>query len=236
MNLEQMRIKIFADGADLVKMAALAKNPLIKGFTTNPTLMRQAAVGGYEQFAKSVLWVTKSKPISFEVVSDDFNVMARQARTIAGWGPNVYVKIPVVNSKGESAEPLIRKLSKDMHLNITAIMTTDQVASVADCICQGRHTFLSVFAGRIADTGRDPVPIMATALRLVSLKPFIQLIWASPRELLNLFQAEDIGCHVITMTPDLLRKLPLVGKPLHEYSRETAEMFHRDAQLAGYTL
>lgn len=236
MNLDQMRIKIFADGADGPTMAFLSIDPLIKGFTTNPTLMRKAGVKDYAAFAKNVLLRIPNKPISFEVLSDDFDEMERQARIIASWAPNVYVKIPVVNSRGESAEPLIRKLSKDMHLNITAIMTTDQVASVAECITQGRHTFLSVFAGRIADTGRDPVPIMATSLRLLGLRPFIQLIWASPRELLNLFQAEDIGCHVITLPFELLQKRNLISKPLHEYSRETAEMFHHDATLAGYTL
>jgi transaldolase len=218
-------------------MLALSKLPFIAGFTTNPTLMRKAGVTDYEQFAREILDAIRDRPISFEVTSDDFSEMERQARKIASWGPNVYVKIPVTNTRGEMSLGLIRRVVRArIPLNVTAILTLDQVRDVSAALEGATPSCISVFAGRIADTGRDPVPVMAAALEL--LRPYgnQELIWASPRELLNIFQADAIGCQIITVTGDLLGKLPLVGKDLREYSLETVEMFRADAVRAGYSL
>ena len=213
------------------------RNPLIKGFTTNPTLMRKAGITHYESFALGVLQDIRDRPISFEVFSDDFEEMERQARKISGWGKNVYVKIPVTNTRGESSVSLIQRLAKaGIHLNITALMTLDQVRDVSSALAEGPHSFISVFAGRIADTGRDPVPVMAEAVDFLGRYSHLELIWASPRELLNIFQAEAIGCHVITVTNDVLGKLPSLGKDLNLFSLETVKMFYEDAHKAGYTL
>jgi transaldolase len=234
---DQLTIKVFADGADLEGIRSLVANPLIKGFTTNPTLMRQAGVGQYEAFAREVLAEVTDRPISFEVFSDDFDEMERQANRIAAWGANVNVKIPVTNTKGDSALKLIRRLAADgVRMNVTAIMTLGQVRDVTESLDRGPAAIVSVFAGRVADTGRDPVPMMAAAVELTGLSPNVELLWASPRELLNIVQANQIGCHIITVTHDLLRKLPTLGKDLAEFSLDTVKMFHNDAQYAGYEL
>jgi transaldolase len=236
-SLESLKVKIFSDGADLESMLALSKLPHVAGFTTNPTLMRKAGVTDYEEFAREILGVIRDRPISFEVTSDDFVEMERQARGIVTWGPNVYVKIPVTNTRGEAALDLIRRLSADaIPLNVTAILTLDQVRQVSEALADGTPSCISVFAGRIADTGRDPLPIMTAALDLMRPHHRQELIWASPRELFNIFQADSIGCHVITVTADLLAKLSLVGKDLREYSLETVEMFRTDSIRAGYSL
>jgi transaldolase len=218
-------------------MLELSRNPLIRGFTTNPTLMRKAGVVDYKKFAHEVLQVITDRPISFEVFSDDFRELERQALEIAGWGENVYVKIPITNTRGESSTELVRKLSEaGVKVNVTAILTFEQVAAVTRSFAAGCAGCISVFAGRIADSGRDPVPIMVEALRVMRAKPKLELIWASPRELLNIVQADSIGCHIITVTADLLKKLPLLGKDLVEYSLETVRMFHDDAAKSGYSL
>jgi transaldolase len=236
-SVERLKIKIFADGADLKAMRAAAANPLIQGFTTNPTLMRQAGITDYKAFALEVLREITDRPISFEVFADDFPTMEEQAREIASWGDNVYVKIPVSNTKGEFAGPLLAILSRaGIKLNVTAIMTLDQVERVGEALAENVPAVVSVFAGRVADTGRDPVPHMAEALRLLQNRPKAELLWASPREVLNIFQANDIGCHIITVTPDHLKKLSLVAKDLAEYSRETVSMFYTDATSAGFTI
>jgi transaldolase len=236
-SLAALTVKIFADGADGASMLELARHPLIKGFTTNPTLMRKAGITDYEAFAREILRAIPDRPISFEVFSDDFAEMARQARTIAAWGDNVYVKIPVTNTRGEPSAKLIQELAQvGLKLNVTAVLTLEQVRAVSAALAGGPPACVSVFAGRIADTGRDPVPLMAAAVELVRLAPNVELIWASPRELLNVFHAEAIGCHIITATPDILKKLPLVGKDLNEYSLDTVKMFREDAVKAGYTL
>ena len=233
--IEALSVKIFADGADLAGMTALYRLPYIKGFTTNPTLMRKAGVADYESFARQVLATIPDRPISFEVFSDEFGEMERQARAIAAWGANVYVKIPVSNTRREPAYDLIRRLSHEgLQLNVTALMTLKQVEAVTEALAGGAPSCISVFAGRIADTGRDPVPLMAGALRMMKRAPKAELIWASPRELLNIFHADSIGCHIITVTPDILRKLATVGKPLEDYSLETVKMFHDDAAAAGF--
>jgi transaldolase len=232
-----LRVKIFADGADRAEMLALAQNPLIKGFTTNPTLMRKAGVVDYTKFADDVLKLITVRPISFEVFSDEFDEMDRQARAIATWGPNVYVKIPITNTRGESSQDLVRRLTDaGVKVNVTAVLTLDQVDRISRCFADGVPGCVSVFAGRIADTGRDPLPLMATAVERLASRPYVELIWASPRELLNIFQADQIGCHIITVTADILRKLTLVGKDLDQYSLETVKMFHEDARSAGYSL
>jgi transaldolase len=232
-----MRISVFADGADLAGILEIGRNPIVKGFTTNPTLMRKAGIDNYQQFAKQVLDAIPDRPVSFEVLSDDWEVMRDQALEIASWGKNVFVKIPITNTSGETATTLITELSrKGVQLNITALMTLKQVLTVGPCLAEGSRSYVSVFAGRIADTGRDPVPIMRSAVESLRAWPHIELIWASPRELLNVFHAEDTGCHVITMTNDLIGKLALVGKDLDEYSLETVRMFHTDARIAGYSL
>jgi len=235
--LAELKTKVFADGADLAGMFAMADNPSIKGFTTNPTLMRKANVSDYQAFALEVLRVITDRPVSFEVFSDEFDEMERQARKIAQWGSNVYVKIPITNTRGEFAGPLIKRLSKDgVKLNITALMTPGQVAQVADCLAPETSSFISVFAGRVADTGRDPIPLMKECVDLLHPVPSFELIWASPREVLNILQADAIGCHIITVTNDLLAKLPTVGKDLLRYSLETVEMFRQDAVKAGYSI
>jgi transaldolase len=236
-KLESLTVKIFADGADLLGMLELYKNPLIRGFTTNPTLMRKAGITNYPEFAQAVIAAIPDRPISFEVFADEFEEMEWQAKEIASWGGQVNVKIPVTNTQGQSSAPLVRRLSRaGISLNITAMMTLEQVVGIARCLEDGPSSYVSVFAGRIADTGRDPVPIMAEAVRLLRDFPNVQLIWASPRELLNIFHANEIGCHVITVTHDVLKKLNLVGKDLDEYSLDTVKMFFADAQNAGFRL
>ncbi len=233
----ELRVKIYADGADLRGMRELSRKPWIKGFTTNPTLMRNAGVSDYRAFASDVLQMIPDRPISFEVFSDEFEEMVWQAREIATWGENVYVKIPVTNTRGESSAEVIRTLTRaGVQLNVTAILALDQVRDVAVALAGGSPAYVSVFAGRVADTGRDPVPLMAAALGLVGLAPNLELIWASPRELLNIYQADAMGCHIITVTHDILNKLDAVGKDLHDYSLETVRMFRNDALRAGYTL
>lgn len=236
-SLAGLTVKIYADGADLDGMLALSRNPLISGFTTNPTLMRKAGVGDYRAFARQVLKAIPDRPISFEVFADEFSEMERQAREIAAWGEKVYVKIPVTNTRGEFSGPLIRSLVRaGIRLNVTALLALEQVVQVRECLADAASAYISVFAGRVADTGRDPVPLMARAVELLRPHPGLELVWASPRELLNIFQADAIGCHVITVTHDILKKLSLVGKDLREYSLETVRMFFDDAQQAGYAL
>lgn len=233
----KFRTKIFADGAQVAGMLEMHRNPLISGFTTNPTLMRKAGIADYEAFAKEVLAEITDKPISFEVFSDDFDGMERQARRIAEWADNVYVKIPISNTRAESSVPLIGKLSKaGVKVNVTAMMTEQQVASVLPGLSQGPAGLVSVFAGRIADSGLDPVPTMRRVMEQLEPHPHIELIWASPREVLNLVQADSIGCHIITMTNDLIRKISNFGKDLNQFSLETVKMFHDDASAAGYTI
>ncbi|MCX5830298.1 MAG: transaldolase [Deltaproteobacteria bacterium] len=236
-NLNDLKIKIFADGADLKGIEELNKNPLIKGFTTNPTLMRKSNVKNYHAFALDVIRIVKPRPVSFEVFSDDFEIMEKQALQIASWGKNVYVKIPITNTHGDDAGPLVRRLTKaGVKVNVTALTTTKQVENIVDYLSEDTPSCVSVFAGRVADTGRDPVPIMAEAVRLLKKNPLAELIWASPRELLNVFHAESVGCQIITVTNDLLAKLPLIGKDLAEYSMDTVKMFHRDAVQAGFNI
>jgi transaldolase len=236
-SIGTVNIKIFADGADTKAMLQAAGNPLIRGFTTNPTLMRAAGVGDYKAFAHEVLEAIPDRPISFEVFADDFPTMEQQAHEIASWGKNVYVKIPVTNTKGDFAGPLIATLSRTgIKLNVTAVMTLDQVARIGDALAETVPAVVSIFAGRIADTGRDPVPHMKAALDILRGRPRAELLWASPRELLNIFQADEIGCHIITVTSDHLKKLSLIGKDLNEYSRDTVAMFYKDAVSAKYAI
>ena len=236
-TVADLRVKIFADGAHKHGMLEMYRNPLISGFTTNPTLMRKAGVSDYRAFAKEILEAIPDRPISFEVFADDAREMERQALEIASWGSNVYVKIPITNTSAEPMLPLIRALSQgSVKVNVTAMMTAEQVARVADAVAGGAPCYASVFAGRIADTGRDPLPIMREALRHLERSPNAELLWASPRELLNIFQADEIGCHAITATNDILLKLGLVGKDLSEYSLETVRMFRGDAVSAAYEL
>ena len=233
----ELTIRIFADGADITQVRKVAADPLIAGFTTNPTLMRKAGVEDYESFAREFLDCVPDRPISFEVFTDHFADMERQARKIAGWGDNVYVKIPITNTEGASSLDLVRRLTADgVRLNITALLTDEQVVASAEALEGGSPAFVSVFAGRIADTGREPEPIMVRALETLRPLAGVELIWASPREVLNIVQADRIGCHVITVTPDLLAKLELLGKDLGEFSLDTVRMFHRDASAAGYSL
>jgi len=236
-TLDQLKVKIFADGADLDGILELYRNPHIKGFTTNPTLMSKSGISDYEKFSRQVLEKISDRPISLEVFSDEFDEMERQARKIASWGKNVYVKIPVTNTRRESSLDLVRRLAADgVQLNVTALMTNDQVSMTSDALGSHVPAYISVFAGRVADTGRDPVPQMKEAVKIMSAYPNQELIWASPRELLNIFQADEIGCHVITVTHDILKKLSLVGKDLDEYSLDTVKMFYADAQKAGFKL
>ena len=230
-------IKLFADGADKAGILEMYQNPRIAGFTTNPTLMRKAGITDYVAFAKDLLREIPDKPISFEVFADEFDEMERQALEIAGWGKNVYVKIPVMNTKRQASYDLVQKLSQaGVQLNITAMMTLEQVNKVAESVKGGASCFVSVFAGRVADTGIDPVPMMQEALGLLKNAPNAELLWASPREVLNVYQAEAIGCHIITATNDILKKLELNGKDLDAYSQETVQMFFNDAQAAGFQL
>ena len=236
-GINQLKVQIFADGADKAGMIEMYRNPNVKGFTTNPTLMRKAGVVDYEGFARDIISAIPDRPISFEVFADDFTDMERQARRIATWGEHISVKIPITNTKHESSIPLVRKLSLDgIALNVTAIFTLSQVQAVVDAVRGGSPCYVSVFAGRIADSGIDPVPIMAAAVERLRVAPNTQLIWASPRELLNIFQAEDIGCQVITITNDILKKFPLVGKDQDVFSLETVKMFYEDGKAAGYKL
>jgi len=235
--LNRLNVKIFADGADKAGMLEMYAKPFVKGLTTNPTLMRKAGIADYRDFAKDILKEIPDRPISFEVFSDEFDGMERQALEIAGWGDNVYVKIPVTNTKGEPTYELVRKLAQyRVKLNVTALMTLAQVRDVVAALDPQVPSYVSVFAGRIADTGRDPLPLMAAAVELLKVNPKAELIWASPRELLNIFHADQIGCHVITVTNDILKKLSLVGFDLNNYSLDTVKMFYNDAVAAGFSL
>lgn len=236
-KLSDLKIHVYADGAEIVGILEMAKNPLIKGFTTNPTLMRKAGIADYERFARELLQHITEHPVSLEVFADDFTEMRRQAKIIASWGKNVNVKIPITNTRGESAVPLVAELVKSgIVVNVTAIMTHDQVAALSQVLSPALASIVSVFAGRIADTGVDPVPHMLRCKELLATTPAARLLWASPRELLNIFQADQIGCHIITVTNDVLAKLKLVGKSLEEYSLETVEMFRKDAVAAAYSI
>ena len=236
-DITKLSVKVFADGADIAGIRKLADDPLIAGFTTNPTLMRKAGVDDYEQFARELLECVSDRPISFEVLSDDFDEMARQAFEIASWGDNVYVKIPITNTEGVSSLALVRRLTGEgVRVNVTALMTNHQVEAAAAALEGGTAAFVSVFAGRIADSGREPEPIMAGAVETLRPLPGVELIWASPREVLNIVQADRIGCHVITVTHDLLAKVGLLGHDLTDFSLDTVRMFRRDAVGAGYTL
>jgi transaldolase len=235
--IEGITTKVFADGADLESILTLAEDPLISGFTTNPTLMWKAGLTDYAEFAHRLLERITDLPISFEVFADDEDEMRRQARLIATWGPNVYVKIPVTTTSGESMAPLIRELSQDgVQVNVTALFTIEQVESTTEAVRDGAPSCISVFAGRIADAGVDPLPIMARSVEIISAVPQAELIWASPREVFNLVQADAVGCQIITMTHDLLKKVQGLGKGLEQFSLETVQMFHRDAASAGFSL
>jgi transaldolase len=235
--VQDLKIKIFADGAEKKGMLEMYALPYIKGFTTNPTLMCKAGITDYKTFANDILKAIPDRPISFEVFSDDIHEMKQQALTINQWGPNVYVKIPVTNTEGISTSELIQELANEgVRLNVTAIMTLEQVKEVHDALGKKTPSIISVFAGRIADTGRDPLPIMSAALDLMSLSPNQELVWASPRELLNIFQADEIGCHIITVTNDILKKLEFVGKDLTDFSLDTVKMFRNHAVQAGFKL
>lgn len=236
-KVEELKVKIFADGADKAGMLEMYAKPYIKGLTTNPTLMKKVGITDYRAFCKDILTSIKDKPLSFEVFSDDFAEMERQAMEIASWGENVYVKIPVTNTKQETCYALVKKLAaQKVKLNVTAIMTLTQVRDVVASLNPNVPSYVSVFAGRIADTGHDPVPMMAAAVEQLKVAPAAELIWASPRELLNIFQADEIGCQVITVTNDILKKLSLVGYDLDTYSLDTVKMFYNDAVAAGFKL
>lgn len=235
--MQPISIKIFADGASIQDMIDVYRKGLVKGFTTNPTLMQKAGICNYEEFAREVLRAIQDLPISFEVFADVFREMERQARKISHWGRNVFVKIPITNTRGESSVPLIGRLSRDgIKVNVTAILTLDQVESVSDVFPKETAGIVSIFAGRIADTGRDPMPIMREAVQILKYHPNVEVLWASSREILNIFQAELCGCHIITVTNDILGKLSLVGKDLTERSLETVRMFYADASRAGFRL
>ena len=236
-SIRRFKVKIFADGAEKKGMLEMYENPIISGFTTNPTLMKKAGVENYKDFAIDILSYIKDKPISFEVFSDDFDEMEKQALEIASWGDNVYVKIPITNTKGESSQRLVQNLVKaKVKLNITAMLTIEQIKKVIPVLANGPSSYVSLFGGRIADSGIDPLPIMKNAVELLKGYPNIELLWASPRELLNIVQADEIGCHIITVTNDILKKLPLLGKNLTEFSLDTVKMFYNDARAAGYTI
>jgi transaldolase len=236
-SVADLTVKIFADGADKAGMLEMYSKPFIKGFTTNPTLMRKAGIGDYIEFAHDILAAIPDRPISFEVFSDEFSEMELQAKVISTWGKNVYVKIPVTNTRAEPSYDLVQRLSQDgVQINVTAIMSLEQVREVAAALRGGAPACVSVFAGRIADTGRDPLPIMTEAMEILKDSPEAELIWASPRELLNIFQADSIGCHIITVTNDILRKLDGVGKDLQDFSLDTVKMFYQDAVGAGYQI
>ncbi len=236
-KVDELKVKIFADGADKVGMLEMYEKPFVKGLTTNPTLMKKAGISDYRAFCKDILTSIKDKPLSFEVFSDDFSEMERQALEIASWGKNVYVKIPITNTKQEDCYDLVKRLAaKKVKLNVTALMTLEQVRNVVASLDPYVPSYVSVFAGRIADTGYDPLPMMTKAVEILKAAPASELIWASPRELLNIFQADDIGCHVITVTNDILKKLHLVGYDLDKYSLDTVKMFYKDAVEAGFKL
>jgi transaldolase len=236
-KISDLRVKIFADGADYDGIVKMARNPAIKGFTTNPTLMRKAGVSDYEEFARKVVAAVPDRPVSFEAFADDFASMAEQARTIAGWGANVNVKIPVTNTKGQSSGELVRTLSSEgIVLNVTAIFTLDQVCTIADALSPATAAIISVFAGRIADTGVDPIPHMRACKKILASRPKAELLWASTREILNIFHAEQAQCDIVTVPNEFLAKLDLVGKDLIEYSRETVQVFFRDAAAASYQI
>jgi transaldolase len=236
-RVSALKIKIFADGADFGGIMAMTRNPLVSGFTTNPTLMRKAGISDYEAFARKLLKNVTDKPISFEIFADDFPSMIAQGRVIASWGKNVNVKVPVTNTKGEFAGSVIKTLSSEgVELNVTAIMTVEQVRAVAEALDPKTPAIVSVFAGRVADTGRDPIPHMRACKQALASRPKAELLWASPRELLNIFQADEIGCEIITVTNDVIEKLKLVDKDLVEYSRETVQMFYRDAVAAAFSI
>lgn len=236
-TLDKLKVQIFADGADKSGMLEMYANPLVKGLTTNPTLMKKAGITDYSSFCKDILKSIQDKPLSFEVFSDDFSEMERQALEIASWGENVYVKIPVTNTQRETCYKLVRRLAEqNVKLNVTALMTLQQTQSVVAALNPNVPSYISIFAGRIADTGIDPLPIMKKAVEILKSNPKSELIWASPRELLNIFQADEIGCHVITVTNDIIKKLSLVGYDLDEYSLDTVKMFYKDAVAAGYKL
>jgi len=235
--LSDLSVKIFADGADLDGIIALAEDPRISGFTTNPTLMWKAGLTDYQDFAQRLLERITEYPVSFEVFADDTDEMRRQARLIASWGENVYVKIPITTTSGESMAPLVRELSEyGVKVNVTALFTLPQVELITAAVKEGAPSCVSVFAGRIADAGVDPVPLMAQAVNILADAPRAELIWASPREILNVVQADSVGCHIITVTHDLLAKLGSLGKDLDQFSLETVQMFYRDATAAGFTL
>jgi transaldolase len=236
-KIEDLKVKIFADGAEKAGMLEMAAKPYIKGLTTNPTLMKKAGITDYKAFCKDILTEIKTKPLSFEVFTDEFDDMERQAMEIASWGDNVYVKIPITNTKQQPCYPLMKKLAqKKVKMNVTAIMTLAQVRDVVASLDPHVPSYVSVFAGRIADTGIDPVPLMAAAVEMLKPAPAAELIWASPRELLNIFQADAVGCQVITVTNDVLKKLELVGYDLDQYSLDTVRMFYKDAESAEFEL
>jgi transaldolase len=236
-TIDQLNVKIFADGADKVGMLEMYAKPFVKGLTTNPTLMRKAGISDYKAFALDILQAIPDRSISLEVFSDDLAEMERQALEIASWGENVYVKVPVSNTKREYTYDVVRRLSaKGVKVNVTALMTLTQVRHVVDALDPKTPSYISVFAGRVADTGVDPVPVMAAAVELMKQNPLSELIWASPRELLNIFQADQVGCHIITVTNSILKKLALVGYDLDEYSLDTVKMFYNDATAAGYKI
>ena len=235
--MNKLKIKIFADGADKAGMLEMNSRSYIQGLTTNPTLMKKAGVTNYKEFCIDILSTIKQKPLSFEVFSDDFLEMERQANEIASWGDNIYVKIPITNTKGESSADLVKNLTRNkIKVNVTALMTLDQVASTMHVLDPAIPSYVSVFAGRIADTGVDPVPVMAKAVEILKPNASAELIWASPRELINVFQADEIGCHIITATNDIINKLKMVGYDLDQYSLDTVKMFYEDAKLAGYSI
>lgn len=236
-SLEHLKVKLFADGADKKGMLEMNQKSYIRGFTTNPTLMRKAQVADYAAFAQEMLQLIPDKPIAFEVFADELDEMAQQAREITRWGRNVYVKIPITNTQGVSTLPIIKSLSyAGIALNITAVFTEEQAAQVANTIAPGVPTVLSVYAGRIADVGIDPVPIMKRIRALLNATPHIELLWASSREVLNIIQANDTGCDIITATHDILNKLHLIGKNLNDYSLETVKMFYQDAQASAFSI
>jgi transaldolase len=236
-SISDLKVKLFADGADKAQIGRALANPLIRGFTTNPSLMRSAGIKDYEKFAHEILAIVKDKPVSFEVFADDLCEMERQALKLANWGQNVFVKIPVTNTRRQSSTELVHRLAHSgVRVNVTAVLTLDQVRRAADALAGGAPSAISIFAGRIADTGRDPVPLIANAVELVSPYSNIELIWASPRELLNIIQADEVGCHIITVVESILSKLPIVGKDLDDYSLETVEMFYKDAAQSGFQL
>ena len=232
-----LKIKIFADGASLPGILEMSRNPLISGFTTNPTLMRKAGITDYEAFAREALQVVTTLPISFEVFSDELPEMERQALKIASWGDNVYVKIPSTNTHGESTHELAARLAQSgVKLNVTAMTTPAHLNRMLPSLAGGPPAVASIFAGRVADSGRDPMPLMRECLEILQSAPNVELLWASPRELLNLIQADEIGCHIITMTNDLISKIPTLGKNLDEFALDTVKMFARDSEAAGYRL